>query len=76
MFISSGSPQHLEEAVPRCVYARLDAPGLVSSYGGLQLVMGVPQARWMVYFMENPINMVNSTFMMGFNGIVIICYNQ
>ena len=24
------------------------------TYGGFQLVMGVPQVRWRVYFMENP----------------------
>jgi len=30
MFISSRCPQHFEEAVPRCVHARLNAPCVVS----------------------------------------------
>ena len=30
---------------------------IVAQHGGFQLVMGVPQARWLVYFMESAMKM-------------------
>ena len=42
-----------------CVAEGMMIPSMVNGHGiffwRLSIVMGIPQARWMVYFMENPV---------------------